>query len=128
MSETDQTTEVEVSNTQNTSSQSSIIDGESLQRYVQKYVQTAIASMSGDQLQRQQEMMELQTKSQRDLEQSRKNHETAMESRRIKIDMIKVATDTLTSNAKSKPVDERDITALDIKTFADELIQYINEE
>jgi hypothetical protein len=42
--------------------------------------------------------------------------------------MIKVATDTLASNAKSKPADERDITALDIKSFAEELIEYINQE
>jgi hypothetical protein len=72
--------------------------------------------------------MELQTKNQQEMEQIRKNHETAMESRRIKIDMIKVATDTLTSNAKSKPADERDITALDIKTFAEDLVKYINQE
>ena len=80
------------------------------------------------QLQAQAEMMELQTKHQQDLEQSRRNHENQMEARRTKIDMVKVATDTLSFNAKSKPADERDITASDIKTFADELIQYINEE
>jgi hypothetical protein len=127
MSETNQTTEEEVTNTQPTSPQP-LVDGESVQRYVQRYVQTQIATMSGDQLQRQQEMITQQAEQQKEMELSRRNHETQMESRRLKIDMIKVATDTLSSNAKSKPADERDITALDIKTFADELIEYINQE
>ena len=80
------------------------------------------------QLQAQTEMMELQTKHQQEMDASRRNHENQMETRRTKIDMVKVATDILTSNAKSKPADERDITASDIKTFADELIEYINQE
>ena len=80
------------------------------------------------QLQAQTEMMELQTKHQQEMDASRRNHENQMETRRTKIDMVKVAMDTLASNAKSKPADERDITASDIKTFADELIQYIIEE
>ena len=84
---------------------------------IRQYIQTQFASLSETQIQHQQEM-----------DASRRNHESQMEIRRAKIDMIKVATDTLAANAKSKPVDERDITALDIKTFADELILYINEE
>jgi hypothetical protein len=80
------------------------------------------------QLQAQAEILELQTQHQQEMDVSRRNHENQMEMRRTKIDMVKVATDTLASNAKSKPADERDITASDIKTFADELIQYINEE
>jgi hypothetical protein len=80
------------------------------------------------QMQAQVEIMELQIKNQQEMDTSRRNHEIQMETRRTKIDMVKVAMDTLTSNAKSKPADERDITASDIKTFADELIQYINEE
>jgi hypothetical protein len=109
MSETDQTTEVEVPN-----------------------ILTARAAADRQtiilQLQEQAKMMELQAKHQQEMDTGRRNHENQIETRRTKIDMIKVATDTLASNAKSKPVDERDITASDIKTFADELIQYINEE
>lgn len=89
---------------------------------LQLLVQDAVTRASGAQNQAQ--LLEQQ----QEIELGRRNHETQLEARRSKIDMIKVATDTLASNAKSKPVDERDITAVDIKTFADELIQYINEE
>jgi hypothetical protein len=61
------------------------------------------------------------------IEEDRRNHEKQMELRRVKVDMIKVATDTLVSNSKSKPVEERDVSAEDIKEFADNLVQYINQ-
>ena len=95
---------------------------------IRQYIQTQFASLSETQIQHQQEMMAQKILQQQEMDASRRNHESQMEIRRAKIDMIKVATDTLAANAKSKPVDERDITALDIKTFADELILYINEE
>jgi hypothetical protein len=62
----------------------------------------------------------------KEIETSRRQHEKDMETRRIKLEMVKVSTETLTDNAKSKPVTERQITAEDIKTLADELVQYIN--
>jgi hypothetical protein len=74
------------------------------------------------------ENRQLELEHQRTSEETRRNHEKQMEFRRAKIDMIKVATDTLVSNSKSKPVDARDVTATDIKEFAEELIQYINQE
>ena len=95
---------------------------------IKQYVQSQFVAMSENQIRNQQEMITQQTLHQQEIETSRRNHETQMEMRRIKIDMIKVATDTLASNAKSKPADERDITALDIKSFAEELIEYINQE
>ncbi len=95
---------------------------------IKQYVQAQLAAMSGNQIQHQQELINQQAAYQQEIETSRRNHETQMEMRRTKIDMIKVATDTLASNAKSKPTDERDITASDIKTFAEELIEYINQE
>lgn len=70
----------------------------------------------------------MQFEHQKDLEEKRWNNERQMEMRRVKTDMVKVATDTLTSNARSKPVDARDVTALDIKTFADELVEFINQQ
>ena len=94
------------------------VDLAQLQQVVQDLVTRVSGAQNQTQLLEQQQEMEL----------SRRNHEIQMETRRSKIDMIKVATDTLASNAKAKPVDERDITALDIKTFTDELVQYINEE
>ena len=95
---------------------------------VKQYVQSQFVAMSENQIRNQQAMITQQTLHQQEIETSRRNHETQMEMRRTKIDMIKVATDTLASNAKSKPADERDITALDIKSFAEELIEYINQE
>lgn len=96
---------------------------------VQAAAQTAVSQMMTlEQVQAQQQIALQQTAQQLELEVGRRNHELQLETRRTKVDMIKVATDTLASNAKTKPVDARDITALDIKTFADELMQYINEE
>lgn len=122
MSETNENTEVEVTNTQTTSIQPNTIDE------IKQYVQAQFAAMSENQVRNQQTIIAQQTLHQQEMDENRRNHERQMESRRTKVDMIKVATDTLVANAKSKPVDERDITALDIKTFADELIKYINQE
>lgn len=110
-------------NTETTSSQP-LVDGES----VRQYIQAQFAALSGNQIQHQQEMINQQATHQQEMDTNRRNHETQMELRRTKIDMIKVATDTLAANAKSKPADERDITASDIKAFAEELIEYINQE
>ena len=109
MSETVQTTEVEVTSPQVTPA---LTDR-----------QTILL-----QLQTQNDMINQQTMHQQEMELSRRNHEIKMEMRRTKIDMIRVATDTLAANAKSKPADERDITASDITAFAEELIEYINQE
>ena len=109
-------------NTQTTSIQPNGIDE------IKQYVQAQFAAMSENQMGNQQALITQQTLHQKEMDESRRNHESQMASRRIKIDMIKVATDTLASNAKSKPADERDITALDIKSFAEELIEYINQE
>jgi hypothetical protein len=95
---------------------------------IKQYVQAQFAAMSANQIANQQELIAQQTLHQQEMDTNRRNHESQMESRRIKMDMIKVATDTLAANAKSKPADERDVTASDIKTFADELIEYINQE
>lgn len=127
MSEVNENTEVEATNnndTQSNLSSLSITDKQALQQYIQ----SQLVILSKNQIQHQQEMIKQQTMHQQQVESSRRDHERQLEMRRIKIDMIKVATDTLSSNAKSKPVDTRDITASDIKTFAEELIEYINKE
>ncbi len=121
MSETNENAEAEVTNTQPTSSQDNIIDE------IKQYVQAQFVTISENQIRSQQGLITQQTLHQLEMEESRRNHELQLESRRLKIDMIKVATDTLAANAKSKPADERDITAQDIKTFAEELIEYINQ-
>ena len=58
---------------------------------------------------------------------SRRQHELIMESRRIKLEMVRIASETLLDNAKSKPTSEREVTAENIKTLANELSQYIME-
>lgn len=74
------------------------------------------------------EQMKMQMNLQKELDEDRRNYESKIERRRVKMDMVKLATDTLMANSRSKPVDARHVTASDITTFADELIQYVNQE
>lgn len=48
------------------------------------------------------------------------------ETRRNKMEAIRLAQQTLIENARSKPVSERDVTAADITAFADTLIASVN--
>jgi hypothetical protein len=43
-----------------------------------------------------------------------------------RMEAVKLAKETLIENARSKPVNERDITAADITAFADTLVNYMN--
>lgn len=56
----------------------------------------------------------------------RRAHELAMEARRTKLEAIRLAKETLIENARSKPVDTRDVSAADIQAFAQTLVSYIN--
>jgi hypothetical protein len=56
----------------------------------------------------------------------RRAHEMAMESRRAKLEAIRLAKETLIENARSKPADSRDVTPADITAFADALVASIN--
>jgi hypothetical protein len=56
----------------------------------------------------------------------RRAHELAMEARRAKLEAIRLAKETLIENARSKPVDSRDVSAADIQAFAQTLVSYIN--
>lgn len=49
-----------------------------------------------------------------------------LEARRTKLEAVRLAKETLIENARSKPVDARDISAADIQTFAQSLVSYIN--
>jgi hypothetical protein len=59
-------------------------------------------------------------------EAGRRAHEMAMEARRAKLEAIRLAKETLIENARSKPVDSRDVTPADITAFADALVASIN--
>lgn len=50
-----------------------------------------------------------------------------LEARRTKLEAVRLAKETLIENARSKPVDARDISAADIQAFAQSLVSYINE-
>lgn len=57
----------------------------------------------------------------------RRAHEIAMEQRRARLEAVRLAKETLIENARSKPVDARDVSAADVTTFANALNQYINQ-
>ena len=54
-------------------------------------------------------------------------HQIAMEQLRIKMDAVRLAKETLLENDRSKPADERGVSASDITAFADALNNYVNQ-
>jgi len=54
-------------------------------------------------------------------------HQLAMEQLRIKMDAVRLAKETLIENDRSKPADERGVSASDITTFAAALNTYVNQ-
>lgn len=59
-------------------------------------------------------------------ETARREHETAVEAKRARIEALRMARETLIENARSKPVAERDVSAADITAFANTLVAYVN--
>ena len=57
----------------------------------------------------------------------RRAHEVAMDVRRTRADMIRLAKDILTENARNKPAEEAEITAAQITALADELINHVGD-
>ena len=54
-------------------------------------------------------------------EAARRDHEKDMELRRAKLELLRMAKETLVENARNKPVDEAGVTAAAIVAFANEL-------
>ena len=54
-------------------------------------------------------------------EAARRDHEKDMELRRAKLELLRMAKETLVENARNKPVDEAGVTATAIVAFANEL-------
>lgn len=52
--------------------------------------------------------------------------QNGIQARQNKLEAIRMAKDVLIENARSKPVDSREITAADITAFADALVASIN--
>ena len=59
-------------------------------------------------------------------EAGRRAHELAMEKRRARLEVVRLAKETLIENARSKPADSREVTAADITAFAATLEAHIN--
>lgn len=60
------------------------------------------------------------------LDAGRRAHEMAMEKRRASLEAIRLAKEVLIENARSKPVDSRDVTAANIVAFATALEAHID--
>jgi hypothetical protein len=65
--------------------------------------------------------VQAQLDAQQATEAARRDHEKDMESRRVKLELLRMAKETLVENARNKPVDEAVVTAAAIVTFANEL-------
>ena len=59
-------------------------------------------------------------------ETARHANQMAMEAKRAKLEAVRLAKETLIENARSKPVDARDVNAADITAFAQALIAYVD--
>ena len=60
------------------------------------------------------------------IEIARHTNQMQAEAVRAKLEAIRLAKETLIENARSKPVDARDVSAADIQAFAQTLVSYIN--
>jgi hypothetical protein len=60
-----------------------------------------------------------------DLEATRHNNVLDIEITRAKLEAVRLAKEILVENARSKPVSERDVTAANIVTFAESIVNYI---
>lgn len=63
----------------------------------------------------------LELASQQETEKARREHEKDMEGRRAKVELLRMAKETLIENARNKPVGEAGVTAAEIAAFANEL-------
>ena len=63
---------------------------------------------------------------QMDLEAARHANQMAVQAKQAKLEAVRLAKETLVENARSKPVDTREVTAADITAFAAALEAYVN--
>jgi hypothetical protein len=75
----------------------------------------------------QEEIIAAQQQHQQDLETSRRTHEIAMNDKRLRVEIIRMAKETLIENARNKPASEAIVTAEEITAFANELNNYVGE-
>ena len=63
---------------------------------------------------------------QMDLENARYANQAAAQAKQARLEAVRLAKETLIENARSKPVDAREVTAADITAFAATLEAHIN--
>jgi hypothetical protein len=61
-----------------------------------------------------------------DLENSRQAHQLATQAKQAKLELVRLAKETLIENSRSKPADSREVTAADITAFASALEAHVN--
>ena len=59
------------------------------------------------------------------VENLRNANQAAWQAKQTKLEAVRLAQNTLIENARSKPVDARDVSATDVTTFAETLVAYI---
>jgi hypothetical protein len=64
---------------------------------------------------------------QRAIEDERRAQEAAAQKRQTKIELVRLAKEVLLENARNQPMDYSAITATEITSFAEELVQYIGD-
>ena len=74
-----------------------------------------------------QAQMALQLANQLETENLRHANQMAVEARRSRLEVIRLAKETLIENARNKPVEESAVSAADIIVFAQELTNYVGE-
>jgi len=70
--------------------------------------------------------LDTQQQFQLDLENARHANQMAAQAKQAKLEAVRLAKETLIENARSKPVDTREVTAADITAFAAALEAYVN--
>jgi hypothetical protein len=61
-----------------------------------------------------------------DMENTRNANQVAVEQKRTRLEVIRLAKETLIENARYKSTEEAGVTATEITVFADELNTYVN--
>jgi hypothetical protein len=60
------------------------------------------------------------------VENVRHANQMALDTKRAKLEAVRIAQHTLIENRRSQPVDAREVTAADITAYATTLVNYIN--
>lgn len=61
------------------------------------------------------------------LEEGRRSHELRISERHTRLESIRLAKEVLIENARSLPVDSREVTANTIQEFAQVVVNYVNQ-